>query len=343
VGLSLALKLPMYAQDPNAEFHHVIDLAREAEAHDFTAAYVIDHLLLPTARLVGKTDADLTRPYHIDAWPTLAAVAASTTKIRIGPQVTPIGLRHPVFVAKWGATIDRISNGRFVLGVGVGHQELEYVSLGFPFPPFPERLARLVEGIGVIRRLWESEEPVTYQGDHYTITDVPFWPKPIQAHVPIWFGGTSPAIQRTAAKLGDGWFPAAPQTGGMGATTYADGLRSIREGAVAQGRIERIGAGALFMVTISEDRADIERAADMLRRRSNAGGFLEYAGLSAEEISAQGAILLGTPDQICAKLEPYVKAGMEELTVSFLPLDDMDGIRRGIELMATKVRPRFAD
>jgi probable F420-dependent oxidoreductase len=333
----------MYAQDPNAEFHHVIDLAREAEAHDFTSAYVIDHLLLPTARLIGKTSADLSRPYHIDAWPTLAAVAARTSRIRIGPQVTPIGLRHPVFVAKWGATIDRISNGRFTLGVGVGHQKLEYDSLGFPFPPFPERLARLVEGLEVIRQLWESEAPVTYAGEHYQITDTPFWPKPIQARVPIWFGGTSPAIQRTAARFGDGWFPAAPQTGGLTPTVFAEGLRSIRDQAQAHGRTEKIGAGALFMVTVSEDRADIERAADLLRQRSNADGFLEYAGLSAEEISDQAAILLGTPDQIAKKLEPYVEAGMEELTLSFLPLDDMDGIRRGIELMATKVRPRFAD
>ena len=141
MSVSLAIKLPMYAQDYDAPFHHVIDLAIEAEAAGFTAGYVIDHLLLPSARLVGKTDADLSRPYHIDAWPTLAAVAARTTTLRIGPQVTPVGLRHPVFLAKWGAAIDRISNGRFTLGVGVGHQELEYVSLGFPFPPFKERMS----------------------------------------------------------------------------------------------------------------------------------------------------------------------------------------------------------
>lgn len=340
--LKLALKLPMYAQDHDAPFSDLMDVALAAEDAGFVAAYVIDHLLLPTGRLYGKTSADLSRPYHIDAWPTLSAVAARTTRIRIGPQVTPVGLRHPVFLAKWGAAIDRISNGRFVMGIGVGHQELEYSSFGFPFPPFKDRMARLVEGIEIMRRLWEEPDPVTYTGEHYQISEVPFWPKPVQKHLPIWFGGTSPAIQRTAARYGDGWFPATPQTGGLDPSVYAAGVSSIREQLAQNGRTGPFGFGALFMTTISENRADIERAADLLRQRRNTNGFLDYAGLSAEDISAQGAILMGDPDAICRRLEPWVNAGLEELTVSFLPLDDMDGVRRGIDLYATKVAPRFA-
>jgi probable F420-dependent oxidoreductase len=342
VAIRLAIKLPMYAQDADAPFDDVVQLALEAEAAGFTAGYVIDHLLLPTPRLVGKTSADLSRPYHIDAWPTMAAVAARTTKLRIGPQVTPVGLRHPVFLAKWAATIDRISNGRFILGVGVGHQELEYSAYGFPFPPFKERMERLVEGVELIRLLWDSEDPVTYEGSHWQVRDVPFWPKPVQARVPIWYGGTSPAIQRTVARQGDGWFPAAPQTGGLTPDTYREGIARIREEAASAGRTDAIGAGALFMTTISENRDDVLRTAAMLNQRKDANGFLDYAGLTAEDISAQGAILLGDPDEITRRLEPFVEAGLEELTVSFLPLDDMDGARRGIELFATKVAPRFA-
>jgi alkanesulfonate monooxygenase SsuD/methylene tetrahydromethanopterin reductase-like flavin-dependent oxidoreductase (luciferase family) len=341
VSLALAIKLPMYAQDPDAPFDALLTVAQEAEDAGFVAAYVIDHLLLPTARVYGKTSADLTRPYHIDAWPTMAAIAARTSRIIIGPQVTPIGLRHPVFVAKWGAAIDRISKGRFRLGVGVGHQELEYRALGFPFPPFPERLARLVEGVELIRLLWEQEEPVTFKGTHYQVEDVPFWPKPVQDRVEIWFGGTSPAIQRTTAAIGDGWFPAAPQTGGLDAGLYRDGLASIRAKAEEHGRAGAVDAGALFMTTISDDRDDLEAAADLLRQRKDANGYLDYAGLSVEEISEQGAILIGTPDDIVRRLEPFVEAGLREITLSFLPLDDMESFRRGIELYATKVLPRL--
>jgi probable F420-dependent oxidoreductase len=340
--IEFALKLPMYGQAHDAPFKHIIDLARLAESAGFSSAYVIDHLLLPSDRLLGKTNADRSKPYHIDAWCTLAAVAASTSTIRLGPQVTPIGLRHPVFVAKWGATIDRISEGRFTLGVGLGHQEIEYVSHGFPFPPFKERFARLMDGVGLIRALWTSEEPVTYQSDHYSVSELPFWPKPIQERVPIWFGGASPTIQGGAAKLGDGWFPAAPQRGGLSASFFSDGITSIREQAVAAGRERRIGAGALFMCTISERREDLERSADLLRRRSDSNGFLQYAGMTVEEISEQGAILMGTPAEICERLEPFVAAGVEEFTLSFLPLDDMDGVRRGIELVAEKIAPNFS-
>jgi alkanesulfonate monooxygenase SsuD/methylene tetrahydromethanopterin reductase-like flavin-dependent oxidoreductase (luciferase family) len=203
-------------------------------------------------------------------------------------------------------------------------------------------MERLVEGVDLIRRLWEEEAPVTTEGQHWQVRDVPFWPKPVQAHVPIWYGGTSPAIQRTVGRQGDGWFPAAPQTGGLTPATYREGMRRIREEAAATGRSTTIGAGALFMTTISRNRDDVARTAAMLNQRKDANGFLDYAGMTAEEISSQGAILLGDPDEISRRLEPFVEAGLEELTLSFLPLDDMDGARRGIELFASVVAPRFA-
>ena len=160
--------------------------------------------------------------------------------------------------------------------------------------------------------------------------------------MPIWYGGTSPAIQRTVARQGDGWFPAAPQTGGLTPETYREGLTRIREEAASIGRTDRIGAGALFMTTISDRPDDILRTAAMLNCRTDANGFLDYAGLDADAISSQGAILLGNADQISRRLEPFIEAGLEEITLSFLPLDDMDGARRGIDLFARQVLPRFA-
>ena len=335
MGIEFALKLPIHGQAAGTPFAALAKLAIAAEEAGFSSIYTIDHLLLPPPRLLGFNNADPTRPYFTDGWCSLAAIAALTSRIRIGPQVTPIGLRHPVFVAKWGATVDRISNGRLRLGVGLGHQEVEYTSHGFPYPGFREQFYRMTEGIEIIRRLWTDEEPVTYEGTHYTVRDVRFWPKPTQPTVPIWYGGTSPSIRRGVAALGDGWFPAAPQLGGFGPDFFRDSIAEIRHDALARGRAEHIGSGALFQSVISEDQADIERSAAMLRRRP------EFADLTIEEMRAKGVIMIGKPEEVCRQFEPYVDAGVEEFTVLFHPLDDLDGVLRGIDLYARRVMPYF--
>jgi probable F420-dependent oxidoreductase len=336
VPITFAFKLNVHGQHLDTPFERYLDLASHAEAAGFSAVYVIDHLLLPSDRLVGITDAEPSRPYFLDCWCTLAAVAARTKKIRLGPQVTPIGLRHPVFVAKWGATIDRISNGRLSLGVGLGHQKVEYISHGFPYPPFKERFERMMEGVEIIRRLWTEETPVTFKGKHYSVQDVSFWPKPVQSPPPIFFGGTSPSIRRGVAKSGDGWSPAAPQLGGFTPAFYKESLAAIRADAVGQGRSRLIAAGALFHTAVSEDAGEVERVAAMLRRKP------AYSGRSVEEINQLGVLMMGTPEQVCRGLEPYAEAGVEEFTMSFVPMDDLDLIRRGIDLYATKVMPRFS-
>ena len=330
-----AVKLPIHGQSHDAPFETIFELAATAESAGFSSLYVIDHLLVPPYRLGGRTNADIERPYFLDAWTTLAAVAARTKTIRLGPQVTPIGLRHPVFVAKWGATVDRISNGRLRLGVGLGHQEIEYTSYGLPFPPFRERYDAMVEGVEIIRRLWTEEGPLTYEGKYYSVTDVSFWPKPIQTHLPIWFGGTSKAIMRAVARLGDGWFPAFPQHSGFSPAFYRENLAAIREDAIARGRTERIGSGVLLLTAVSEDPAELERFAAMLRRRA------EYADYSTQDFKDKGILFMGSPDEICRQIEPYVEAGVEEITLGFHPLDDTDAIRRALDLYARKVMPRF--
>lgn len=212
---------------------------------------------------------------------------------------------------------------------------MEYVSHGFLYPPFKERFERMMEGVEIIRRLWSEEAPVTYEGKHYSIKDVSFWPKPVQSPPPIWFGGTSPAIRRGVARLGDGWSPAAPQRGGITPAFYKESIAAMRADAAGQGRTQPIRAGVLFQTSISENKDEIERTAAMLRRKP------DYSGRSVEEISKLGVIIMGNPDQVCRALEPYAEAGAEEITVSFLPMDDLDGVRRGIDLYAEKVMPRF--
>ena len=157
-------------------------------------------------------------------------------------------------------------------------------------------------------RSWTSTEPVTFEGKHYQVRDVNFWPKPVQSPPPIWFGGTSPSIRRGVAQLGDGWAPAAPQLGGFTAEFFRESLDAIRASAKEQGRGE-IRSGGLFLTSISENSKDIDATVALLNQKP------DYAGMSLADINARGTMMIGDPDQVCRAIEPYAKAGVEEVNM----------------------------
>lgn len=133
--------------------------------------------------------------------PLAAAIAALTSRIRIGTGVLLLPLHNPVRVAEDGATIDIISNGRFELGVGVGYRPQEFPPLG---ASRSERATRTDEGLEIIRRLW-SGETLEFSGRHHQFENVKLEPMPVQNPPPIWVGGFAPAAARRAARLGDGY------------------------------------------------------------------------------------------------------------------------------------------
>jgi probable F420-dependent oxidoreductase len=132
----------------------------------------------------------------------LAAIASRTHRIRLGTGVLLLPLYHPVAVAEEGAMVDMISGGRLILGVGAGYAPEEFAAFGLSVK---QRGSRLDEAAGLLRRLW-TEEHVSHQGRHFSVTDVTIGPRPVrQPRPPIWFAGwTEPAIRR-AARLGDAW------------------------------------------------------------------------------------------------------------------------------------------
>lgn len=322
-----AYKLSIHGQHPDTDFATLRDLARHAEDVGFDGVYVVDHLRLPAERLAGYSEAPTDKPFFLDAWTSLAALAGATERVRLGPQVTPIGLRHPVFVAKWGATLDRISAGRLLMQVGAGHQRIEYESHGLPFPDLRGRIEALREGIEIIRLLWSSGEPVTYEGRHYSLREVPFWPKPVQTMPEIWLGGSSQGVRDVVAAVGDGWSPAAPQRSGLDPTFFSDALAEMRE--KAGGR--RITGGALFYCIISDDPKQVTRGLDLLRRRS------DWASFDREEIQRRAIALAGTPEEIVAAIARYIEAGVEYFTLTFVPISDAVANHRSIDLFAEAV------
>ena len=188
-------------------------LAAEAEEAGWTGVFVWDHLRWcePISAIA-------------DPWITLAAVATATSRIRLGPMVTPLPRRRPAKVAKETVSLDRLSAGRLTFGVGLGSDAYgnEYTKTGEEVDD-RKRAAMLDESLEVITRAWTGEE-VVHRGEHYTVDGVRFLPKPVQQpRIPIWVAGLigNKRPRRRAARY-DGYFPVflRPRPGGRGGRRY---------------------------------------------------------------------------------------------------------------------------
>jgi len=181
------------------------DWAQTAEDLGYATIEVADHVFGAAARdgfnpLYNETDA-----FH-ETLTTLAFLAGATKRIRLSSGVLILPQRQTGVVAKQAAEVDILSAGRLRLGIGVGWNHVEYQSLGIDWAT---RGARQAEQVEVLRRLW-TEPLVTFVGRFHDLQQVSIVPPPIQRPIPIWFGGSSDAVVKRAARLGDGWMPIMP-------------------------------------------------------------------------------------------------------------------------------------
>ena len=193
-------------QGPVATREAMMTFCRAAEAHQIASLWVSDHVVFP--RVATGTYPGGRFPFdpdtaYLEPVAALAAAAMVTERARLGCSVFILGHRHPIVMAKLLSTIDVLSNGRLICGVGVGWWEEELTLLG---APFKQRGRQADEMLGVFKALWTSDHP-RFEGSFYRFDDVGFQPKPIQKpHLPIWVGGgVNPAVFRRVVKLGDGW------------------------------------------------------------------------------------------------------------------------------------------
>lgn len=170
--------------------------------------------------------------YNIpDAFLTLTAMALQTKRIKIGTAVTPIPFRSAPQTAKVVSTLDNISKGRFVFGVGAGWNQAEFEGYGSEFLPPKERVSKTIEGIRLMKKMW-TEDEVSFQGRYHHIKGGVLLPKPIQKpHPPILVGSRSPRMRRFAAREGDGWIP-----GHLSSKDYKDMMNGIIDEAKRRGR-----------------------------------------------------------------------------------------------------------
>src|SRR5579864_6815449 len=145
---------------------------------------------------------------------TLSAIAAVTKKVMLAPTVTAMSFRNPALLAKMTSTLDHISGGRFIAGLGSGWLRDEYDAAGYPYPSNAERLAQLAEGIEVLKAMWTQPEP-TFSGRYFKIEKAYNFPQPVQKpHPPVMVGGGGSTLLKVAARHADIVNVAAPITTG---------------------------------------------------------------------------------------------------------------------------------
>lgn len=249
--MQFGIYLPNFG--PYGDARVLASLATDAEQSGWDGFFIWDHI------------AGWNLPI-VDVWVALAAVAMSTERIRIGTTVTPLPRRRPWKVARETVSLDHLSGGRLTLGVGIGLGEAEYDNLGEEVDP-KERGAMLDEALDVLAGLWSSE-PFTYAGQHFTVKDAHFLPKPAQQpRIPIWVGGFWPnkAPFRRAAKW-DGAFPLFLQ-----AQDEEQELAQLKE-AVSYLSAQRTDDHPLDIICIGVTPGDQpEQAAAAARKRASLG------------------------------------------------------------------------
>lgn len=172
------------------------------EAGRWTSAYTYDHFIPPWTRTADVTESDLLPT--LEGWSLLAGMAAVTTKLELGVLVAGNTYRNPALMAKMAATVDEISGGRVILGIGAGWNVREHEAYGWNYPSMRERQDRLEEACELIQLLFAADRFVDYQGKYYTLKQAPFAPKGVQRKIPLMVGGTGPKrTLRTLAKYGD--------------------------------------------------------------------------------------------------------------------------------------------
>jgi probable F420-dependent oxidoreductase len=255
---------------------------------------------------------------------TLAAFAGKTSRIKIGSAINLLPLRPPVVVAKAVSTLDVVSKGRFIFGVGVGGEfPKEFEACGVPHR---ERGRRANEAIEICRKLW-TENHVTYQGKIFQLHDVTMLPKPVQpGGPPIIVSGRSEAAIRRAARLGDGYMPYlfTPER-------YAEGLKKIYAIASEQPRdMSRFTPYHFVFTAVGATHAEAHRVAvEKLSRRYN----------QPFEALVERYCALGTPKECVERLRRFVDAGARHFILS--PLCDDEVLGQHLDIYAREILPQF--
>jgi F420-dependent oxidoreductase-like protein len=290
-------------------------LAGAAEEAGLEALFRSDHYLsLDRPRDKGS----------LDAWTTLAGLAARTSRIRLGSMVSPATFRHPAVLAKSAATVDHISGGRVELGIGAGWMELEHRAYGFDFPPTSERVERLAEQLEIVHRVW-TEDVTSFEGRFYRLEDCPGLPKPVQRPRPriVVGGAAKPGTVRPAARFADEY-----NTVFVGPPEAARRRARLDRICEAEGRDPAsLPLSVMTGFLIGADERELARRAARLADGDAARLLSRY----------REHAVAGTPEQVVERLGEYDEAGVTRVLLQHLLHDELEPI----ELLGREVLPKL--
>jgi len=268
------------------------------EAGRWTSVYTYDHFVPPWTRTAEVAESDLLPT--LEGWSLLAGMAAVTTRLELGVLVSGNTYRNPALMAKMAATIDEISGGRCILGIGAGWKEDEYRAYNYPYPEPRRRVQQLEETLIILRKMWEEPGKLSYAGRHYQITDAWCEPKP-QRPIPILVGGGGYTTMKHAAKYADIWnLPDAPLA------PYQGRLAVLRRHLEAIDRDPASLRCSWFgRVAIGRSQAEAEA-----RGRSRADKWTRERAF------------VGSPQQIAEQMQAFVDIGCDYFMVDIIGAPD---------------------
>ncbi|MET7607957.1 LLM class flavin-dependent oxidoreductase [Streptomyces avermitilis] len=314
---SETLRIGIHSGQQYPDFASLRTLWRTAEELGYDWVSLFEHFRPPIFGPDGPC---------LDGMAALAALAASTPRVRCAMLVTPVVWRHPALLAVAAATVDQVSEGRLELGLGAGGADLAFTQYGIEQPPVSERLARLDEACRIVRALWDGG-PVDFAGEHYVLRAAHLNPRAVQRRVPLVIGGAGPRMLRVAAEHADVWNCLALPPAAYAAT--ADTLNAQCE---RLGRDPaRIRRSVTFRAVIARDAAGARRAREALvhSRSGRAADLSEY-------------VSFGGAQECLERLAPYVELGVRDFLLGQRPPLDPTTIERFANEVAPELRKLVA-
>ena len=294
---------------PNAgqPYRDVVDLAQWADEHGWHGLWFADHFIPHR----GNPDTD---PLH-EVWGVLAALAVVTTRIRLGPLVCGNTYRHPAVLLKQAITVDHVSNGRVVLGIGAGWEENEHRAYGIPFFTTRERLERLDEAAQLVRGLLSPADHFSFSGRFYRAEDAPLGPRPAGPFPILIGGGGERVTMRIAAQHADEW------------NVWSTPSLFRHKAAVLDAWCEKVG----------RDPAAIHRSSQAVLFLSTDESYL--ARQRAADLPFPR--IVGTPAEVVDVIGEYAAAGVDEMIIPDFSLGEPSRRRETLDRFDAEVVPHF--
>jgi probable F420-dependent oxidoreductase len=316
---------------PTGDFAKARAAAEWADTHGLYSVSINDHFFSP----LGSPQTP-----QLECFSTLSAIAAVTRNVRLAPAVTAMSFRTPPMLAKIASTLDHLSNGRLIMGLGAGWQRSEYDAHGYPYPSNAERIEQLGDAIKLIKAMWTQEQP-TYRGRYFSVEKAYNNPRPVQKpHPPIMIGGSGKKMLELAAAEAQLINLIPPIVNGKDFVQDPSAAVKFDKAELGRriGMLRRFQAGSgrpadavelsvICMLTLARNKSDADAA---LARTASAMGFP-----NAEAARNSPVLLIGTPEEVRREL----RARIEELGTTYyivFPSSPESG-----ELLVKEIMPEF--